>query len=137
MAAGQLYSVQYGFGTSDCSGETYSINAVATSATSPCVPSGCTLGAGGRSSYVTCLSAPPVPTSKMTCGYDQFSLSGCVGSLVTRARVALGVCVAHNGASIMYTDCDAGGKPSTFVQVTSFAVFHVFRPARLIVFFSL
>lgn len=67
-------------------------------------------------SFISCSSAMPAPTAAMTCGYDQYNKTNCQGTLIARSRVALGVCVALNGASVIYTDCSLNGQVSTFVQ---------------------
>ena len=105
LASGQLYSVEYIFGTSDCTGEMYSVSSVFVSPPeSVCQVScrvqrcngcclmrllqvrGCVANAQFQtSSYVQCQSTPPSLPANMRCGVDIYSSQDCSGNLEVNA----------------------------------------------------
>ena len=119
VAGAQLYRIEYIYGSTDCSGDVFSVlSQFVAPPSTVCQARGCQAGPSpGRSSYVVCDSTPAVPTDKMRCGLDHYSGSDCSGNVLLRQRAAVGVCVqTGDGGSRIYTDCGEDGKPSTFTS---------------------
>ena len=117
VSHGQLYRVEYIYGSPNCEGEVFSIlSRYVVPPTSVCQAHGCANDnvVQTASSYVTCQSAPLTPPAQMRCGVDTYSNSDCSGIILSQQRVALGVCVRDSTGSRIYTDCELNGKPSTY-----------------------